>query len=59
MGFFVWILGYGMIERMIKLIFVFILVEELDINFYMNKLRIIRVNCGLENVDVSFFFLIS
>lgn len=38
MGFFVWILGYGMIERMIKLIFVFILVEELDINFYMNKL---------------------
>ena len=27
--------------------------EELDANFYMNKLRTIRANCGLENTDVS------
>lgn len=33
--------------------------EELDINFYMNKLRTIRANCGLENADVSFVLLTS
>lgn len=33
--------------------------EELDINFYMNKLRTIRANCGLENADVSFVLFTS
>lgn len=51
--FFVWIQGYGMTERMTKPTPSPTSAEELDINFYMNKLRTIRANCGLENADVS------
>lgn len=57
MGFFVWIPGYGMTERMTKPTPAPTSAEELDINFYMNKLRTIRANCGLENADVSFVLL--
>lgn len=57
--FFIWIPGYGMTERMTKPTPAPTSAEELDINFYMNKLRTIRANCGLENADVSFFLLTS
>lgn len=57
--FFVWILGYGMTERMTKPTPAPTSAEELDINFYMNKLRTIRANCGLENADVSSVLLTS
>lgn len=45
--------GYGMTERMTKPTPTPTSAEELDINFYMNKLRTIRANCGLENADPS------
>lgn len=45
--------GYGMTERMTKPTPAPTSAEELDINFYMNKLRTIRANCGLENADPS------
>lgn len=45
--------GYGMTERMTKPTPSPTSAEELDINFYMNKLRTIRANCGLENADPS------
>lgn len=57
--FFVWIQGYGMTERMTKPTPAPTSAEELDINFYMNKLRTIRANCGLENADVSFVLFTS
>ncbi|XP_022338484.2 cytoskeleton-associated protein 5-like [Crassostrea virginica] len=45
--------GYGMTERSTKPALTTTSAEELDANFYMNKLRTIRANCGLENTDPS------